>query len=87
MTSAEAVLINQQSYSKLLEAVMEGKVVVVAISPQSLASLADLLRIGINEAFLRLAAVLKAAGVRYVTDLACAGDVALTESVREFLMR
>jgi len=70
-----------------LEAVKEGKIVVVAISPQSLASIADLLHMELEETFLRLAAVLKMAGVRHVVDLACAGDVALTESIREFLLR
>jgi iron only hydrogenase large subunit-like protein len=88
VTSAEAVLIEKQSYSKVIEILSASKLIVIfCIAPQSIASLADLFQLSLSEMFLRLAAVLKKLGVRYVFDSSCAGDVALMESQLEFLHR
>ena len=61
VTSAEAVLIEQQSYHKMLEWLTDkdNKIVVVALSPQSLASLADLLNMTLADTFLKIAFLLK----------------------------
>ena len=61
MTSAEAVLIEQQSYHKMLEWLTDkdSKIVIVALSPQSLASLADLLNMTLADTFLKIAFLLK----------------------------
>jgi len=93
VTSAETVLIQEQSYRKLLDKLdhrrrdSSGLVVVVAISPNSRASIAHFLGMDASECFLRIASVLKSLGVMYVVDAAAAGDVALMEAREEFVQR
>ena len=93
VTSAETVLIQQQSSDKLfskLKEVAEGvslDMIVVAMSPQSRASLANALGIPSKEAFLRIATLLKRLGVKYVVDVASAADIALIEAREEFMVR
>ena len=105
VTSAETVLIQEQSYEKLLvrlQAQREGRgaddVVVVCLSPQSVASIAHLLALqgdgngpstpcDAAAVFLYLAGALKGAGVHYVVDASSGGDVALVEAAEEFLHR
>lgn len=91
MTSAETVLIQEQSYEKLLlqlsTANMTNTSIVVAISPNSKASIASFLGISSVECFLRIAAALKSLGVTYVLDASSGGDVALVEAREEFMKR
>lgn len=91
MTSAETVLIQQQSYQRLLDKIDSNRdnklVIAVAISPNSRASIAHFLGMNTSECFLRIASVLKSLGVMYVVDAAAAGDVALMEAREEFVMR
>jgi iron only hydrogenase large subunit-like protein len=93
VTSAETVLIQQQSSSKLLTKLSEQQgggpqdVVVVAMSPQSIAAIASRLGISSISAFLRISAVLKKMGVKYVVDVASAADIALMEAREEFMAR
>ena len=88
VTSAETVLIQEQSHDKLLARLSDRDgIVVVAISPQSRASIATALGLSSAEAFLRIASVLKAGGVTYVADTSSAGDVALLEAREEFMAR
>ena len=91
VTSAETVLIQEQSFEKLLARLAsraeDNCLVVVALSPQSRASLAAQLGTSSGDAFLRVAAALKSLGVTYVADAASAGDVALLEARDEFLRR
>jgi hypothetical protein len=90
VTSAEAILIQEQSTSKfvqLLEERNENSVIVVQISPNSRASIADFIGMSKEEFFLRIAAILKLNGVKYVLDSASAADVALIESREEFIHR
>jgi len=88
VTSAETVLIQEQSSDKLMARLAKRQgIIVVAISPQSRASIAHALGMPSKEAFLRIAAVLKANGVTYVGDTACAGDIALIEAREEFMAR
>ena len=91
VTSAETVLIQQQSYQRLLDKIDSNRdnelVIVVAISPNSRTSIAHFLGMNASECFLRIASVLKSLGVMYVVDAAAAGDVALMEAREEFVMR
>lgn len=70
VTSAEAVLITQQSNERFLEAIRSGKfsVVVVSLSPQTRASLASSLELSSEELVIRLKGLLGHLGVHLVTD-------------------
>ena len=87
VTSAETVLIQEQSYDKLFRAVNTANVVAVMLSPQSRASIADAAGLSNDETFLRIAAALKSIGVRYVIDASAGGDIALIEARNEFMHR
>jgi iron only hydrogenase large subunit-like protein len=89
VTSAESVLIQEQSYSKLLDALtIPDMCVVVTLSPQSVASLAAFIDSpSVADTFLRLATYLKTLGVKYVFDAAAGGDVVLLEAREEFITR
>jgi iron only hydrogenase large subunit-like protein len=91
VTSAETVLIQEQSYQKLVAHLADSQrgVTVVALSPQSRASLAATLGLSCVEVFLRVAAVLKAPrlGVTYVADVSSGADIALLEAKEEFFAR
>ena len=92
VTSAETVLIQEQSYDRLLDRLQSGiekSIIVVAISRNSLCSFADFHRKGItpNELFLKISTILKTMGVTYVIDPTSTADVALVESREEFLRR
>lgn len=89
VTSAESVLIQEQSYSKLLSALLlSDKCVVVTLSPQSIASLCSFTNSpSIVDTFLRVASCLKGMGVKYVIDAAAGGDVVLLEAREEFVRR
>jgi iron only hydrogenase large subunit-like protein len=95
VTSAETVLIQDQSIHKLFEKLLaitskeDDDIVIVCISPQTKASISNILGDGFNpsETFLRIASVLKYMGVHYVFDSSAGGDIALMECREEFLSR
>lgn len=91
VTSAETMLIQEQSYEKLLYKLnpitLENTSIVVTISPNSKASIASFLGMNSVECFLRIAAALKSLGVTYVLDASSGGDVALVEAREEFMKR
>ncbi|RVE69490.1 hypothetical protein OJAV_G00078230 [Oryzias javanicus] len=93
ITSAESVLITQQSHEELLKvlrnnkAAAEQKTVVVSVSPQSRASLAAHHGISSSEAGRRLTSFLKNLGVHYVFDTSFSRTFSLLESQREFVER
>jgi iron only hydrogenase large subunit-like protein len=91
VTSAETVLIQEQSYQKLLDRLRDfsrvDDLVVVCLSPQSIASMATFVGTSSSDMFLRVSTVLKELGVFYVLDTSSAGDVALIEAREEFLGR
>lgn len=64
-------------------------IVIVCISPQTRASISNILGDGFNpsETFLRISSVLKSLGVYYVFDSSAGGDIALMECREEFLSR
>lgn len=75
VTSAETVLIQEQSYDKLLSKLSKGDAqVVLSISPQSYTSFARRFNVTPSEAFLKLAAFLKGLGAQSVFDASSAGE-------------
>ncbi|WAR14777.1 CIAO3-like protein [Mya arenaria] len=93
ITSAESVLITQQSQDELFRVLQENreveddthrKVVVVSISPQARASLAAKYGLSMEEAAYKLTAFFKNLGVDYVFDTTFSRSFSLIESCREF---
>ncbi|NXD82253.1 NARFL factor, partial [Halcyon senegalensis] len=95
ITSAESVLITQQSHEELCKvlafnktaAPSEQKLVVVSVSPQSRASLAARCKMGVLETAKTLTMFLKSLGVHYVFDTTFSRNFSLLESQQEFLKR
>ncbi|XP_025909830.1 cytosolic Fe-S cluster assembly factor NARFL [Nothoprocta perdicaria] len=95
ITSAESVLITQQSHEELYKmltfnktaAPTEQKLVVVSVSPQSRASLAAKCKMNILETAKKLTSFLKSLGVHYVFDTTFSRNFSLLESQREFVKR
>lgn len=91
VTSAEAVLIaeqsNQKFLSKLQSLPLSNEIIVVQISPNSRASIADFLGLSPIETFVLISAALKSKGVKYVVDSAAGADVYLMEARTEFMRR
>ncbi|NWJ05611.1 NARFL factor, partial [Crypturellus undulatus] len=93
ITSAESVLITQQSHEELYKmltfnktaAPTEQKLVVVSVSPQSRASLAARYKMSILETAKKLTSFLKS--VHYVFDTTFSRNFSLLESQREFVKR
>ncbi|CAB1448074.1 unnamed protein product [Pleuronectes platessa] len=94
ITSAESVLIAQQSHEELLKVlqnnkadVTDKKVVVVSVSPQSRASLAAYYNLSSGEAGKRLTSFFKSIGIHHVFDTSFSRTFSLLESQREFMER
>lgn len=99
VTSAESVLITQQSQEELLRVLeqnnrlleagryAESKLIVVSVSVQPVLSLGARYGLAPEEAASRLAGYLKKLGVELVLDMTVAEDLALLESQREFVRR
>ncbi|XDV13666.1 hypothetical protein PO909_002033 [Leuciscus waleckii] len=95
ITSAESVLITQQSHEELFRVLRhnkqvsssEQKVVVVSVSPQSRASLAAHYGLKSSEVAHRLTRFLKNLGVHHVFETGFSRSFSLLESQKEFLER
>uniref|UniRef100_A0A8C9ANF8 Cytosolic iron-sulfur assembly component 3 n=1 Tax=Prolemur simus TaxID=1328070 RepID=A0A8C9ANF8_PROSS len=95
VTSAETVLITQQSHEELRKALDanktaapgQQKLVVVSVSPQSRASLAARLQLSPTDTARKLTAFFKTLGVHFVFDTAFSRNFSLLESQREFVRR
>jgi iron only hydrogenase large subunit-like protein len=89
VTSAETVLISQQSSSKYFEAVQSGafSTVVVSVSPQSRAALAAHLGLTTAAFLPRFTTFWQRLGAHYVTDTSVAADLSLLETAAEFVAR
>lgn len=99
ITSAESVLITQQSQEELYKVLRENlrlqetgeangqKVVVVSVSPQSRASLAAKYRLSVTDTAHKLTWFFKKLGVHYVFDTTFSRNFSLLESCREFVQR
>uniref|UniRef100_A0A8D0GGU0 Cytosolic iron-sulfur assembly component 3 n=1 Tax=Sphenodon punctatus TaxID=8508 RepID=A0A8D0GGU0_SPHPU len=94
ITSAESVLITQQSHEELCRVLNSNKVrsnqqklVVVSVSPQSRASLAAKFQLTPLDAARKLTAFFKKLGVHSVFDTTFSRNFSLLESQREFVQR
>ncbi|XP_068081685.1 probable cytosolic Fe-S cluster assembly factor GK14772 [Anabrus simplex] len=99
ITSAESVLITQQSQEELLRVFRENKtlqetgkenlakLIVVSLSVQPVLSLANAYNLEPDEAALRLSGFFKALGANMVLNMNIAEDFALVESQHEFIKR
>ncbi|MEE6497901.1 hypothetical protein FKM82_002924 [Ascaphus truei] len=95
VTSAESVLITQQSHKEVYKILKENKaevpsqqkLVVVSVSPQSRASLAARFNLSIQETAQKLTAFFKQLGVHHVFDTTFSRNFSLLESQREFIQR
>ena len=99
ITSAEGVLITQQSQEEVLRVLNENnqakidgnlntiKLIVFTVSQQSLLSLAKRYDLSPIDATVHLSGYLKQLGADYVLDTKIADDIALLESRDEFLSR
>lgn len=90
VTSAETVLITQQSSAQFVAALAPGerrRIVVVTVSPQSRAAVAQHFGLGLRAAGGALVAFFRALGADAVMDAACAQDVALLEVRAELRAR
>ncbi|KAE8578895.1 hypothetical protein XENTR_v10023822 [Xenopus tropicalis] len=95
VTSAETILITQQSHEELYKILKqnktenpsEHKVVVVSVSPQSWASLAARFNLSMQDTAQKLTAFFKQLGVHHVFDTNFSRNFSLLESQREFIQR
>ncbi|GAB5583256.1 nuclear prelamin A recognition factor [Prionailurus iriomotensis] len=95
VTSAETVLITQQSHEELRKVIDANKtaapgqqrLVVVSVSPQSRASLAAQFGLNPTDTARKLTAFFKKIGVHYVFDTSFSRNFSLLESQREFVQR
>ncbi|KAM6155541.1 cytosolic iron-sulfur assembly component 3 isoform 2-T2 [Rhynchocyon petersi] len=96
ITSAESVLITQQSHEELRKVLRANKVsrgpssqklVVVSVSPQSVASLAARFQLNPTDTARKLTSFFKKLGVHFVFDTAFSRNFSLIESQHEFLQR
>ncbi|XP_023665002.1 cytosolic Fe-S cluster assembly factor narfl isoform X2 [Paramormyrops kingsleyae] len=92
ITSAESVLITQQSHDELYRVLRQNessneRVVVVSVSPQSRASLAARFGLSSCDTGKRLTAFFKKLGVHHVFDTGFSRAFSLLESQREFVER
>ncbi|XP_036594059.1 cytosolic iron-sulfur assembly component 3 isoform X2 [Trichosurus vulpecula] len=89
ITSAESVLITQQSHEELYKTAEPShqKLVVISVSPQSRASLAARFQLTPLDTAKKLTAFFKNRGVHYVFDTTFSRNFSLLESQREFVQR
>ncbi|KAK0055968.1 cytosolic Fe-S cluster assembly factor NARFL [Biomphalaria pfeifferi] len=97
ITSAESVLISQQSQDELYRVLKENilqtgqssqeKLVVLSISPQARASVAAKFKLSAQATARKLTSFFKSLGVHYVFDAAFANNFSLIESCLEFEKR
>jgi iron only hydrogenase large subunit-like protein len=87
ITSAESVLITQQSKDEFYNQLGTGKTIIVSIAPQVRASLAAHYHMTQRDALGRLMTFFKTLGVAYVFDTTFTRDFALIEGALEFVER
>ena len=88
ITSAEALLIQEQSTNKLLEILQEkNKIVIISISSQSIASIASFTNQSQIETYYRLVSFFKLLGVNSIIDTSSASDISLIQERKEFFKR
>lgn len=85
VTSAETVLITEQSVDELRRQLERGKIVALSISPQSLAALAAFYQVPPVKLLPRISFWLKKIGVTFVFDMAIAEAIHIMECQVEFV--
>ncbi|VDN03315.1 unnamed protein product [Thelazia callipaeda] len=84
ITSAETILVGEQSEARFLEGLMNSELSVLTVSPQSLASIAYKRGCQISEAAELVGKNFKSLGVRYVVDSSFGRQLTLSLSYDEF---
>ncbi|EJW85986.1 hypothetical protein WUBG_03101 [Wuchereria bancrofti] len=84
ITSAETVLIKEQSKLKFLEGLAKAKLSVMTVSPQSIASIAYKRGCHLSEAVRLIARIFKNMGIKYVVDSSFGRLLTLSLSYDEF---
>ncbi|WOG97329.1 hypothetical protein DCAR_0416669 [Daucus carota subsp. sativus] len=87
ITSAETVMLEKQSLDEFLSSIDKGKIVIVSLSPQSRASLAEYFGLSSLQVFKKLTTFFKSLGVKTLFDTCCSRDLVLMESCNEFITR
>ena len=87
ITSAETVLVSNQTFHELLKALDLKKCVYVSLSPQSVSSIAAKYNISFNLAYQKLAFYFKSLGCEKVLSTNIARDFSLIASADEFIKR
>ncbi|KAI3698209.1 hypothetical protein L6452_31322 [Arctium lappa] len=87
ITSAETVMLEKQSLDEFLSNINNGKTVIVSLSPQSRASIAEHYGLSPVQVFRKLTTLFKSLGVKAVFDTSCSRDLTLIESCNEFISR
>lgn len=93
ITSAEVVLVNQQSHDEFYRVLAENeheckrRVIVVSLSPQAVLSIAAKFTLSPDACAQKLAGYFKQLGVNYVFDTNFARSLSLLEASREFIER
>ncbi|KAK0174843.1 hypothetical protein PV327_010566 [Microctonus hyperodae] len=95
ITSAESVLISQQSQDQLIRIFQEKKqqssadspFIIVSLSVQPILSIAQRYELNANEAALKIAGYFRELGADMILDMTVAEDFALMESAKEFVNR
>uniref|UniRef100_A0A8R1Y6H0 Fe_hyd_lg_C domain-containing protein n=1 Tax=Onchocerca volvulus TaxID=6282 RepID=A0A8R1Y6H0_ONCVO len=84
ITTAETILIKEQSKTKFLESLAEAHLSVVTVSPQSIASIAHKRGYQLSEAAKLIARIFKNMGIKYVVDSSFGRLLTLSLSYDEF---
>ncbi|KAK8397886.1 hypothetical protein O3P69_004587 [Scylla paramamosain] len=95
ITSAEVVLVNQQSHDEFYRILAENNsreisekmTIIVSLSPQAILSIAAKYSLGADECAQKLASYFKRLGAHYIFDTNFARSLSLLEAEREFLKR
>jgi len=95
ITSAEVVLIGQQSHDELYKVLAENTsrppgeklTIVVSLSPQAIVSIATKFSLSPDDAAQKLAGYLKSIGIHYVFDTNFARSLSILEAQKEFVAR
>nr|CAD7416276.1 unnamed protein product [Timema poppensis] len=89
ITSAESVLITQQSHEEVIKTDQSGsaKLLVVSLSIQPVLSLAERYDLTVDRALQKLSGYFKKLGADLVLDMNIADDLSLLENQREFIER
>ncbi|KAI6657454.1 Cytosolic Fe-S cluster assembly factor narfl-like [Oopsacas minuta] len=95
VTSAESVLIGSQSFEEFLKCIesadqsspADSKIFILTLSPQSVASMAAVSNLSIQEATLKVSGMFRSFGVSFVFDSSFARSFSLIETANEFISR